>query len=221
MTRQIELVILNVDIDDDDTDELISAELSKFGWFRRDGITTATVYLPEGADAVASACDAAHQIENVTGGKVARVFEDAVGVSDIAERTGFHRETSRLLTLGKRGPGGFPAHRGTVGSGSKAIRLWHWADVVPWLQQQYSLCVDEQPLSVHEITQINAHLERVTHDFDKAWHRSNHAPRVQTEVTVAAIEFDSNVLTHARWVTLVRTEEHVRPDEAGFVALSR
>ena len=50
--------------------------------------------------------------------------EDIVNQADIARRTGRSRESIRLLTTGKRGPGGFPA---PVGDG-----LYSWAQVRRW-----------------------------------------------------------------------------------------
>lgn len=223
MVRNIELVVTGVDLEDDDTDELLAVHLSDLGWSSRDGITTATVYVEDGADAVAAACDAANRIDHLTRGKVVRVDEDLVGISDIAQRTGLHRETVRLLTLGKRGPGGFPAHRGTLGSGNHSARVWHWSDVLPWLHEHYSLCLDEQPLTQHEVTQINAHLERVTHDFDTAWRRSNHSPRVWADVTWYARDFTVAVETKSTRGCVsaaMREVERARPVAAGFVALA-
>ncbi len=222
--RKIELVVNGVDLDNDDTDELIAVHLSEYGWFSRDGIVTATVYLEDGADAVHAACDAAHRIEHHLGARVPRVYEDLVGVSDIAARTGLHREGVRLLTLGKRGPGDFPAHRGTVGSGSKSSRVWQWGDVVPWLQQHVHLCLDEQPISTRETTQINAHLERVTHDFDDAWQRCSSAPRLHSNITwqtrtavvVAAGPGIGQMYGSARVTERLRPV----PTGAGFVALT-
>ncbi len=183
MPRKIELVVTGVDLDDDDTDELIAVHLGDYGWTSRDGIVSATVYLDDGVDAVSAACDAANRIDNHLGVRVDRVSEDLVGISDIAARTGLHREGVRLLTLGKRGPGGFPPHRGTIGSGTNASRVWQWADVVPWLQQHANLCLDEHPISARETSEINAHLERIPDDVDRAWHRSSQAPRVHSGIS--------------------------------------
>lgn len=225
MVRTIELVVTGVDTDDDDTDELLSVHLSDLGWFVRDGITTATVYLDEGADAVAAACDAANRIEHLTGGKAVRVHEDPVGVSDIALRTGLHRETVRLLTRGQRGPGGFPDHRGTTGSGSNSARIWHWADVLPWLHEHYKLCLDEQPLTARETTQVNAHLERVTHDFDTAWKRSDTHRWLPLHADVTWAATPTAVAAGAagwrRNASMPPRPERVRPvaASAGFVTL--
>lgn len=55
--------------------------------------------------------------------------EDAVSIKDIADRVGRSYESVRLLALGRRGPGGFPA---AVGTGQWA--LYSWAEVSAWMQ---------------------------------------------------------------------------------------
>lgn len=55
--------------------------------------------------------------------------EDLVTLSDVATRTRRSHESVRLLALGRRGPGGFPAPAGTPDA---RTRVWRWHQVVAW-----------------------------------------------------------------------------------------
>jgi len=66
-----------------------------------------------------------------TGARVVRVEPDPlVSVSDIAERIDASRQAVSLWTLGKRGPGKFPAPVVRVNSDTP---LWDWTGVARWL----------------------------------------------------------------------------------------
>lgn len=58
--------------------------------------------------------------------------EDLVTLSDVAECTGRTHESVRLLALGRRGPGGFPAPAGTLDA---RTRVWRWHQVVAWFER--------------------------------------------------------------------------------------
>lgn len=69
----------------------------------------------------------------VDGLEVVRVAPDEfVTLAAIAERAGCSREYVRLLANEERGPGGFPP---PVAYADHKTRLWHWADVARWLEQ--------------------------------------------------------------------------------------
>lgn len=67
--------------------------------------------------------------------------DDFVTMAAIAARSGLSREYIRLLSTGKRGPGGFPAPIAYV---DDKTRLWHWPDVAHWLthHQKTKIAVD-------------------------------------------------------------------------------
>jgi hypothetical protein len=68
------------------------------------------------------------------GATVVRVEPDElVTIADIARRMGRTNESIRLLILGERGPGGFPAPSTRIGSGRS--RVWRWADVAEWFER--------------------------------------------------------------------------------------
>ncbi|MDR0783293.1 MAG: hypothetical protein LBE83_05990 [Propionibacteriaceae bacterium] len=59
--------------------------------------------------------------------------ENLVTLADIAERTGRTRESVRLLSVGKRGPGDFPKPVTRAGVRS----LYSWAAAREWFRRQY------------------------------------------------------------------------------------
>lgn len=70
----------------------------------------------------------------VPGVRVVRVLPDEyVTLADIAERTGRSREGVRLLSIGERGPAGFPP---PAARGSGRNKLWRWAEVASWLTSE-------------------------------------------------------------------------------------
>jgi predicted DNA-binding transcriptional regulator AlpA len=69
------------------------------------------------------------------GAQVVRVTpDDLVNLTEIATRTGRSKESIRLLSEGRRGPGNFPAPVAWV---STKHRIWQWADVVEWFAQAF------------------------------------------------------------------------------------
>jgi hypothetical protein len=82
---------------------------------------------PSLVDAVIAAL---HDLERTTGFRVLRVEPDElVSLSAIAARVGRSVESIRLLSEGKRGPGGFPA---PVAHIDAKTRLWDWSAVCAW-----------------------------------------------------------------------------------------
>lgn len=84
-----------------------------------------------GGDSFGAAVRSAiEQVEGVPGLQVLRVEpDDLVTMSEIADRLGRSRESVRLLILGERGPGGFPA---PVSHLKARTRLWRWSEVAVW-----------------------------------------------------------------------------------------
>lgn len=60
--------------------------------------------------------------------------DDVVDLKEIAARTGRSHESVRLLSRGKRGPGGFPAPLTEPG---ERLALWSWATIRPWFAKHY------------------------------------------------------------------------------------
>jgi len=97
------------------------------------GNGAAVLHVTREADSLARAIvTAVADIERAGYQAVGIDSEDLVTLADIAARTGRTRESVRLLSLGKRGPGGFPA---PVTSGAWA--LYSWATVHEWFRAHY------------------------------------------------------------------------------------
>lgn len=85
---------------------------------------------------------------------------DLVTLAVIAERVGRTREAVRLWTLGRTGPGGFPApvdHR-------LKVTLYRWSQVAPWLRDRMGMPVPEpEPVltAVNLALQLRAMAPRV------------------------------------------------------------
>ncbi len=66
----------------------------------------------------------------VPGVRTVRVLPDEyVTLAEIAQRTGRTRESARLLSIGERGPGGFPP---PAARGAERNKLWRLPEVAAW-----------------------------------------------------------------------------------------
>jgi hypothetical protein len=85
----------------------------------------------EASSYLAAVLSAIEDVERaVPGARVVRVLPDEyVALAEIAERTDRTRESIRLLSIGERGPGGFPPPAAREAGRNK---LWRWAEVAAW-----------------------------------------------------------------------------------------
>lgn len=123
-----------------------------------DGVTT--VSAPVEADEALGAALAVVESLRTTlpGGRVVRIDQDLVSVSDIARRTGRSRESVRLLVSGTRGPGAFPGPVGVVGDG---IRIWPWAVVADWFRDALGQDLGERGIPPDVAAAVDAWLAGV------------------------------------------------------------
>ncbi|MGE0877329.1 MAG: helix-turn-helix transcriptional regulator [Acidimicrobiia bacterium] len=155
---RLKLQFAGIDFLDDDTFEAL-AQLPTVQWLEQNGVAH--------ADAVQIAPDALTAVQIVIA--TVRYYvpsarpivydRDLVSVSDIADRAGVSRETARLWSEGKRGPGNFPRPAGSVGD---RIRVWEWAPVNDWLQQHYKLGDVERYPNRREAAEIDLLLIRMS-----------------------------------------------------------
>jgi hypothetical protein len=98
----------------------------------RDGVIYAD-FSREAAGLAEAVGSAIRDVEGtVEGVAVTRVEPDPlVTIADIAERLRRSEESVRLLIVGKRGPGRFPAPVARLGR--RKSRLWRWTDVLSWM----------------------------------------------------------------------------------------
>jgi hypothetical protein len=68
--------------------------------------------------------------------------DDLVTVAAIAARVARSHESVRLLSQGRRGPGGFPAPAGRI---DEKTQVWRWSEVGQWFQEAMRIEVGGGP----------------------------------------------------------------------------
>lgn len=68
--------------------------------------------------------------------------DDLVTVAAIAARVGRSHESVRLLSQGRRGPGGFPAPAGRI---DDKTQVWRWSEVAEWFRDRMDTDVAGAP----------------------------------------------------------------------------
>lgn len=168
MTFKVNLVIEGVDILSDDFDESPAAEFQDVQWQSVAGVTLACLYT-EG-DPVADACTFTRRLEYADAGRVTRVFDELVNLSEIAHRLDVTRQTVRFWAEGTRGPGDFPIPDHAHGQhGSKGpMKVWRWADVNCWLA---NLGLDDglDYLTRRQVIEVDSHIQRLPEPVGSAW----------------------------------------------------
>jgi hypothetical protein len=164
---RIPLRVSGVDLEDDQTIEVIGASLSDLTWYELAGAVVATLRV-DCNEPVGAAVEAARRIlHSLPGSDVTQVEQEIVAISDIASRLGISREAVRLWVEGRRGPGNFPGPEGVVSNGKS--KVWFWADVNKWLEENYRLGDGDKYLTRREIAELNATLLRIKQHIDAEW----------------------------------------------------
>lgn len=194
MVIAVRLHVEGVDLDDEFTTNLIGERFHGFLWSSVDGLVTMTVYVESG-DVVATTTQAARRVEHaLKGSNVRRVHRDLVTQSDIAARVGVSREAVRKWTR-REGDKPFPAPFDTVGGGdTRSSKVWQWADAVAWLDEAYSIAMDEHLPDDETIAHIDACLAKVNGYLDKQWQTVTTTPEAKlptqaTRVRVPGVRF--------------------------------
>jgi hypothetical protein len=161
MSYRVTLAVRGVDLGDDVVVGLLAGPLAEFAWHASAGRTLVT--LESEAAPIAAAVKVARLVTlHLPAATVEGVDEEFVSVSDIARRLGVGRETVRSWVTGDRGPGGFPAPRGTVGGGDRgASRIWDWAAVNRWLDETWKLGDGYRYLTPTQMAEVNAEIHQV------------------------------------------------------------
>jgi hypothetical protein len=120
-------------LEDERMDALFEAGCDDAVFGERDGAQYAT-FDREASSFCAALTSAIEQLTSaVEGLRITRVEpDDVVTMAAIAGRVGLSREQVRLLSKGKRGPGGFPSPISYV---DRRTRLWYWPDVSRWFHE--------------------------------------------------------------------------------------
>ena len=133
-------VVEDFDIDDDDSLVVLYENFGDVDAALTAGRTTLEfVVEADGAwEALESTLRRVHEFfPNV---RVVRLDRDLVSLADIADRCDRSGESVRLLSLGQRGPGGFPKPDGVLGGGT---RVWEWAAVAAWFRTNLGVLAEE------------------------------------------------------------------------------
>lgn len=147
-----------LDIEDLDRMELIASVLPDADFVASEGRTRieAAISANSAVEAVESLAECIRSVDRTA--EPMHVELSLMAVSDIAELLGVNRETVRLWTVGKRGPGNFPAALDTVGD---RVRVWSAHDVHRWLSENAVPCPEARPLSLIEVTDATKALQRL------------------------------------------------------------
>ncbi|WP_157630781.1 hypothetical protein [Kribbella catacumbae] len=159
-TYQISVSYDRLDIEDLDRMELIAAAVPDASFCAVDGQTRveATLSADSAVEAVESLVNRIRSVDNLA--EPLRHELSLMAVPDIAVMVGVNRETVRLWTIGKRGPGKFPSALDSVGD---RVRVWAAHDVYRWLVDNSIPCPSGYPLSPHEVTDANRAIQRMRH----------------------------------------------------------
>ena len=155
---QISISYDRLDVEDLDQMELIASVAPDANFSAVDGRTRVEVTLS--ADSAVEAVEfVVNQIRSVDElAEPLRAEISLMAVPDIAELVGVNRETVRLWTIGKRGPGKFPPALDSVGD---RVRVWAAHDVYRWLSDNSIPCPNGLPLSFNEVTDASRTIQRL------------------------------------------------------------
>lgn len=146
MQHKVVLCVEGIDLDDDETLDIIGLHLNDLVWSSV-GNDVRVAVLTSSADPVAAVVTVARDIEcRLVGARVTRVDEQFVTTREIADAVGLTREAVRLWVRGhRRSESPFPRPRAhlAVSSSGNTTKVWAWADVVSWMRESYD--VDPEP----------------------------------------------------------------------------
>jgi len=156
-TFELSLLATGIDAEDFDQLEALAEVVERSHVTRFEG-QTRVVSVLEGTSITRTVADFVAAVrERIPGFVPTRAELNLATISDIADHVGLNRESVRLWTLGKRGPGDFPLPLSAVAGGR--TRVWTWSDVEEWLKRQHLPVGEARSLSLEEVADINRHLD--------------------------------------------------------------
>jgi hypothetical protein len=211
-TFRLNIVFSGVDFDDDEVFETL-AEPSNIVW-RSQGCYAFATAIVEAPSAFKAADLVTQQVTRlVPSARPIRLDDDLVSIPDVAGRVGVTREAVRNWANGAR-HANFPMPRGVVGDG---IKVWAWADVSLWLQENLGLGDSEQFPSAHDAVLINAlfsdaaHRHFVSEPAPATWNVI--AESVQTS---ADVRLPRNPGRQATWVSTAHEQVRLVVTDGGL-----
>lgn len=191
-TKTIDVVVRvdHVDLNSVETGEILAAQFPTLIWEELDGLTTLTDSFPEDS-AVAKAVELCRKLEAaITGAKAVGVHRDMVNTTDISLRVNLSREAVRKWTARED----FPSPIEVVGSDN--MKLWAWVQIVEWLRDVRGIELDDNPMSLRDMTHLENCLMRNPDHTTMQWQsaqrhmttkfESHNAHRVQQPVLVGS-----------------------------------
>jgi len=152
---KFQLTLLSSGIDVEDLEELeLLMELAPESYVSRSEGQTRVHAALEGASVTRATLKLIGDLQRVIPTFVAHRAElKLVTISDIADSVNMNRESVRLWTTGRRGPGGFPEPFSSIGNGR--TKIWAASDVDNWLRIQGLPTPDPRSLSAEEVADVN------------------------------------------------------------------
>lgn len=163
MMVDVSLRIKGIDVDSPTAFERISEDFPDF-LIQGNGKVVSLTFSANKTDAVADAVQKARKfLHAFPGSSFQSVDRDLVGVSDIAHRVGVSREGARKWVNEET----FPAPANHIKS--SAMDVWVWAEVAEWLLAERCIDMEEDLLTVAQMSQIENCLHGNPSATDHQW----------------------------------------------------
>lgn len=170
----VSLQVDGVDLDNDATLNAVGEHLADALWQSVDGTVVVDLEI-SGQRIVEAVLEFADKVHSVLpGAQVRRVRQDFVSASEVANRTGFSRESVRKWSASKRG---FPCSVGSVGGSDKSARLWLWPEVAEWLMKTYQYPIERNWADENTLAHIDVCLTRQP-DTSPHWRNVGAVPNI-------------------------------------------
>ncbi|YAL83402.1 helix-turn-helix transcriptional regulator [Dermacoccaceae bacterium W4C1] len=211
----VHLQLAALDLTADDVVESIASNktLRALAWKKTSNITTMTVFASAGnvvADTIA-AVRCAHS----AGFTVLRVYEDRTNIGEITRRLGgLSREAVRKWTAEPSFPEPRTAQNNDGARG--ASKVWDWAEVANWVQENKGLALDEDLPTEAQVAEINAALCGVTDYASDDVHRMLFANETHVAASVYRTDisrYTSFSVKTAGWAVVTSPNQHSHNDD--------
>lgn len=162
---EITLRVSGIDIDNDETFDVIAENFPEFLWETNNDIVLVTLFVNRD-DSATQVLSIVRRMDSLLPGiRVDGVFRDLVSTTDISLRTDVSREGARKWSQASD----FPSAWTSVGP--KAMKLWLWSEVVAWLKEERDFEVDCDLATASEMTHVENCLMRNPDYTTVKWHQ--------------------------------------------------
>lgn len=166
------LRVVGIDLDSPGTGEVLATQFPTLIWEEQGNLVTFTVSASRD-DIMTQVLGVCRRMESaIPGLKVEGVVRDFVNATDIANRVDLSREAVRKWTSRTD----FPKPEGVVGGDS--MKIWAWTQVVQWLQDVRGIDMEDNLLTMKQMTQLENCLMRNPDHTTVQWHKAAQAAPV-------------------------------------------